>query len=84
MLPHQNSSEVSPSAPSAKNGALAFLRVAHAPKANVDEVAEDEVSSRHKEETLADKSKPTLFPLRSGLWTRSKDLKIVEHRAVNI
>jgi len=74
---HQNSNEVLPSAPFTKNGALAFLRVDHAPRTEADEVVEDEASSRHKDETLADNSKPTFTPVWSGLWTVPKGLNII-------
>lgn len=70
-LLHQNSIEVSPSVSSAKNGALAFLSVTHAPKA-VDEVADPEVSPRHKDETLAESSRPTASSVRTGLRTEDE------------
>ena len=73
----QNSNEVLPSVPFTKNGALAFLRVDHAPRTEADEVVEDEASSRHRDETLADNSKPAFTPVRSGLWTVPKSLNII-------
>lgn len=64
--------------PSIKNGALVFLSASHAPKARVDDVvddgAEDKVSSRHRDEILADISKFAPLSVRLGLWTRHKSL----------
>ena len=55
-----------------KNGALAFLSAAHAPKAKVGDAFNGEASSRRREETLAESSRPTFPPVRLGLWTGSK------------
>lgn len=78
---HQNSSEVLPSVSSTKNGALAFLSIIHSPKAVDDavddEAMDDEVSPRHKEETLTNSSKLTPPPWWSGLWTKGESLRML-------
>jgi len=73
--PHQNSNEVSATSLSTTNGALAFLIILimdHDPRMIADVVdgpADGGASSRHRDDTLADKS--TFLPLsaRSGPWT---------------
>jgi hypothetical protein len=65
--------------PSAKNGALSFLRVAHTAM-KFDSVDDDEASSRCREETLADSSKPAFPSVQSGLWTEYKKLDMCLHQ----